>query len=548
MARPARSMMQTSLMDEHDLSQIESLTMFLSDKVDEDPEKAAGIITAIVGQAFGEPPVLTSFTEAAVLTNAGSVLINSGARTGNGKDLATGEMWMQAVVDSGFLNDEERESAALYNLANSRLALTDIAYSEALAGKDYEERIRAVAKHRISDKDRLRRARVELTRAAALTAHPRQKGMRLCNLANALDHSGRWVEAYDAYVRALDADRENGAAAGNAAVLIERAIANGWDFDGHLCSLYDHYLRLAKANRAVTVAVAGERAAAKYDAMEMLGSDEPVFEPPHEDEYRDWVTRHRLALIAALEGTGRQSGDGRWDAIGLTSVTDVRSSSMAPRIFSILNVLKGDFLVARRLAFEAEKVLDETGGWHLHDSDTGTYTDTLQYEVHGEAVSKLVLAHRAALDVLDKTAVAVNDHLEVGDDPTKVWFRKFWFEDRQCTRLREALVAHDGLSTAVLSLAELALDMARGGMYEHAQDVRNAGTHRFITVHQGMSDIESNLTMQAITLPGMREACHQSLAVARAAFIYLVALLAVHESRRGQPGEAIVPIVLPDAI
>lgn len=281
--------------------------------------------------------------------------------------------------------------------------------------------------------------------------------------------------------------------------------------------------------------------------MEMLGSYEPVFEPPHNDAYRDWVARHRLALIAALEGTGRQAGDRRWDAIGLTTVSDVSSSSIAPRIFSILNVLKGDFLVARRLAFEAEQVLDETGGWHLHDSDTGTYTDTLQYEVHGEAASKLVLAHRAALDVLDKTAVAVNDHLEVGDDPTKVGFRKFWFEDKQCTRLREALVKHDGLSTAVLSMAELALDMARGGMYEHAQDVRNAGTHRFIIIHQGMSEVESNLTMQAITLSGMRQACHQSLTVARAAFIYLVALFAVHESRKGQSGKISVPLVLPDA-
>ncbi|MGX7698282.1 LA2681 family HEPN domain-containing protein [Gordonia polyisoprenivorans] len=536
-------------MDKDVLTHVDGLTIFLSDKVDEDPEKAAGIITAIVSETFGEPPVLTSFTEAAVLTNAGSVLINAGSRTGNEENLATGELWMQTIVDSGLLNDAEKESAALYNLANSRLALTDIAYSRALGGEDREDQIRATAQQRIRDKDRLRLARVELARAAGLTSNLRAKGMRLCNLANALDHSGRWVEAYDAYVRALDGDPENGAAAGNAAVLIERAIGNGWDFDGHLCSLYDHYLGMAKANRAVTVSVAGEHAARKYDAMEMLGSDEPVFESRHEDIYRDWVARHRLALIAALEGTGNQSENGRWDAIGLASVTDISSSSGAvPRIFSILNVLKGDFLVARRLAFEAEQVLDETGGWHLHDSDTGTYADTLQYEVHGEAVSKLVLAHRAALDVLDKTAVAVNDHLDVGDDPTKVWFRKFWFQDKECTRFREALVERSGMSTAILAMAELALDMTKGGMYEHAQDVRNAGTHRFILVHHGMAEVESTATLQAITLAGMREACHQSLTVARAAFIYLVALLAMHESRKERQGEKGASLDLPDAL
>lgn len=540
--------METFGMDEDVLKQIEGLAMFLFEKTDENPDKAAGMIIAVVEENFGAPPVPSSFMEAAVLTNAGSVLINAGSRTDNETALSMGELWMRSVVDSGFLDDTDREGAALYNLANSRIALTDISYTQAQRGADHKERTQAVAEQRIVDKDRLRLARVELTRAEQLTPEPRSKGMQLCNLANVLDHSGRWVEAYDAYVRALHADPENGAAAGNAAVLIQRAIGNGWDFDGHLCSLYDHYLTQAKANRTVTLAVAGERAARKYDAMELLGSDEPVFDPPHEDPYRDWVAHHRLALIAALEGTGHQSEDGRWDALGLTSVTNTFSSLVAPRIFSILNVLKSDFLVARRMAFEAEQVLDETGGWHLHDSDTGTYTDTLQYEVHGEAASKLVLAHRAALDVLDKTAVAVNDHLDLGDDPRKVWFRRFWFDDKACTRLREDIVKHDGLSTGVLAMAELAVDMSPGGMYEHAQDVRNAGTHRFILVHQGLADVESNLTMQGMTLEAMREACHQSLTVARAAFIYLVALLGVYESRKATEGALPVPLVLPDAL
>ena len=51
----------------------------------------------------------------------------------------------------------------------------------------------------------------------------------------------------------------DGNAAGNAAVLIERVIGAGWDFEGHMCSLHDHYLTLAKANRESTVRVAGER-------------------------------------------------------------------------------------------------------------------------------------------------------------------------------------------------------------------------------------------------------------------------------------------------
>ena len=266
-----------------------------------------------------------------------------------------------------------------------------------------------------------------------------------------------------------------------------------------------------------------------------------------DDPYRSWITRHRLALAAALEGLGSSDHDSRWDTIALNSVTTSKNVTAPPAIFAILNVLKADFLVARRLAFEAEEIIVETGGWAQHQSDPGVYTDTLDYAVYGEVSSKLVLAHRAALDVLDKTAVAVNEHLQIGDDPRRISFRKFWFDDRACTQLRSAVMRHEKLANAVLSMAELALDMTPGGLYGHAQDVRNAGTHRFAAIHLGVAEIESTPTMQAITLDAMRETCLQSLTVARAAFIYLVELLRVLEASKASSGGFTIPLFLPDS-
>lgn len=535
-------------MDQGTLRAVEGATIFLYDKVDEDAEQVLAMITAIVDEAFGDRPRLTDVPQAATLMNAAGVLINAADRLSDSDALQIGEAWMTCVVESGLLKGTRFESAAIYNLANSRLGITDLNVARAWHEADEPQRVTACAERRLADHERLRQARQELDVAASLTDDARERGMRLCNLANTLDHSGRWVEAYDAYARALQADPHNGNAAGNAAVLIEKVIGAGWDFEGHLCSLYDHYLRLAQANRAGTVDVAGEGAARRFDAMELLGSDEPLAAPRDEDDpYEAWVSKHRLALVAALEGIGFSEYAGRWDTITLRSVTETSDSHDPPTIFAILNVLKADYLVARRLAFEADQLIEETGCWAQHGEDPGVYTETLNYSVYGEVSSKLVLAHRAALDVLDKTAVAVNEHLQVGDDPRKVSFRRFWFDDKKCTKLRSTLMQHEGLATAILSMAELAIDMAPGSLYGHAQDVRNAGTHRFVLVHHGMKDVESTATMQAMTLAGMRETCHQSLTVARAAFLYLVALLEVFEARRARADGRTVPLYLPTA-
>ncbi|MVU81346.1 hypothetical protein GPX89_29400 [Nocardia sp. ET3-3] len=525
-------------MDRDKLRAVEGLTIFLDGKIDEDATKALVIMTAIVLDAFGDSPQPTTLEEAAILMNAAGVLINAGVRASDIEALGSGEEWMTRIVKSGLLIDTRFESAAIYNLANSRLAIAEFEIDPVQGDARDSSHTVTYAQQRFDARERLRLARIELDSAAALADGGRDRGMRLCNLANTLDHSGRWIEAYDAYVRALKADPENGNAAGNAAVLISRAIGAGWDFEGHLCSLYDHYLAMAKANRAGTVAVAGEPAAQRFDEMDLLGTDHPVHDPiMSADPYGQWIIRHRLALVAALEGLGSNGHTGRWDTIGLRSAAAPAPAARPLVIFRILNVLKADYLVARRLAFEADQLVEQDGGRTQHSEDPGVYTDTLDQAVHGEVSAKLVLAHRAALDVLDKTAVAVNEHLQIGDDPRKVWFRRFWFEDKNCTQLRASLISNERLIMPVLAMAELAIDMAEGSLYGHAQDVRNAGTHRFVFVHLGMQDIPTTATMRAMTLDAMRETCHQALTVARAAFLYLVALLDVFEASKATTDE-----------
>lgn len=516
--------------------------------VDDDAHAVQRDAREFVVSTFGDPPQLTDPIEAILLMNAAGAQINAASRLSDIEGLTSGEAWMTAVRNSGLLVHTDHLSNMLYNLANSRIEIADLLLSDAARACTDEDRMSAAVRSRWEQRDRLVDARFELSAAAALSDSLAARSASLCNLANTFDHSGRWIEAYDAYVRALEADPTNGNAAGNAAVLIGQAVSNGWDFEGHLCSLHDRYLALAKEHRDRTVAVAGEAAARRFDDIELLGSDEPQqVGPDPQDPYQVWITENRLALVAALEGLGHSVSAGRWDTVTLRSVVVTSHSDRTPPIFDILNVLKADYLVARRLAFEAVTMLEDTaGGWEQHPCDPGVYAETLNYTVPGEASSKLVLAHRAALDVLDKTAVAVNEHLLVGDDPTKVMFRRFWFE-KDGKQLRSALLAFDGLQMAVLSMAELALDMQSRGIYGHAQEVRNAGTHRFVLLHHGIRELDTTVTTKTLTVEAMVMTVLEALTVARAAYLYLVAMMEAHESLSSGTASLITSIPLHDA-
>lgn len=522
----------TVWMDEDVLSRLDRLAEFLAHKIDDDPERAAVVMVQAVFDELGDgQPEIHSLPTAITFMNIASVVVNAASRMSDVELLELGEAWMTSATLSDPLLSSPHAARARYNLANSQLATLNARIAlEVGAGHEAS----TMAGLRWDQRDQLRRVRSGFAAAAALDDSGRTKGMALCNLANTLDQSGRWIEAYDAYVRALKADPTNGNAAGNAAVLIERAIQRGWDFEGHLCSLYDHYLTMAKDNRERTVEVAGEGAAERFDRMELLGSHEPLEQSdPRNDKYQEWVVEHRLALAASLEGVGVSDHEARWDTASVRQVTTPATQEAVPTIFSLINLLKADFLVARRLTYDTrEKIRATDDGWQQDPSDPGVYVDTADYAMPGTLASSLVLAHRAAIDMLDKTAVAMNEHLGIGDDPQYVTFRRFWTKTVKggSIVLRPELIEKPHLSFATLALAELAHDMVEEGMYAHAQEVRHAGTHRFVLLHHGTRDLKSTGTTQTLTLDHMIETTMQALSVARAAFLYLVSAIDTDES------------------
>ncbi|UUI61672.1 LA2681 family HEPN domain-containing protein [Aeromonas salmonicida] len=147
------------------------------------------------------------------------------------------------------------------------------------------------------------------------------------------------------------------------------------------------------------------------------------------------------------------------------------------------------FILARDLLWRA---LDENS-WPT----TGRFGDTLDYATYGPDASALILAHRTALDLLDKIAVVANHYFEIGIPPDKVYFGKLWRGDlNKTTNIRplnekvERVIR--GGTQALYGLVELAEDYDNSlGILRSQKDLRNAGTHRFVVLHDFGDTIQS---------------------------------------------------------
>ncbi|WP_157780419.1 LA2681 family HEPN domain-containing protein [Leifsonia xyli] len=370
-----------------------------------------------------------------------------------------------------------------------------------------------------------------------------RRSLALCNLANILDESGRWVEAYEAYADALEEYPNNGNAAGNIAELIKRRLATGRGPGGHYAAVFNKYVDLAKRLRPHTVQIAGELTAQRWDALQPIdthGHDEHPGDTS--DPYQKWIRANRLALSEAIEGLG--SDNPRWDDASPPAIRMIDGQSV-PTVFAALNVLKAEFLAARALAFEGqEKLLRHI--FKQDPDDTGTYTNTLDYSIYGQPAAQLILAQRAALDVLDKIAVTADLHFETRMPPSDIWFRSYWF-DKGSGVLRPKLPrSHAPLPVgAAIALAELSFDVDREGLYAEALALRNAGTHRLVRVNLiepgGVSDDSQN----TIGLFELVDGCVQTLQVIRSAYLYLLDLIAEGQRAVSSDSEKRIEIPLP---
>lgn len=369
-----------------------------------------------------------------------------------------------------------------------------------------------------------REARCIYKEVAKDTEEAKLAAQALTNLGNELDQGFRWVEAYDSWVEALNADSAIQVAALSTARMLLRRIKQ---FPSHPSSLHrvaGYYCRLATRGACSIEQIAGAGAARMARSLPTFRSrwrPRKLFEI--KDPFGKFVALQRLALVGTIEGLDLRKA--RWDDVYISGVSEKFDSGPGvPPVFAMINQLKADYCAARWALYTAENGLLK---------ETSVYGDTLDYAVYGLKPSLIVLAQRSSLDVLDRVAVCANEYFRIGDQPRQIWFQKFWREDSGAGLWRPVWKEElDAWNPGLIALGDLASDLSQGGLLWDKHQLRNTGTHRFCVLHDlGKTPSRVSSAVEHYSLREFSLETVLSLRIARSAILYLIDAIAWRERR-----------------
>ncbi|GGI53215.1 LA2681 family HEPN domain-containing protein [Oxalicibacterium solurbis] len=364
------------------------------------------------------------------------------------------------------------------------------------------------------------------------------------NLANQFSASYRLGEAHDARLVALEMDPSNGVAA----IGIARELL--WLYKQGNCS----EVTLTEAAMMAKVATQHYDQVVQYAGVQFakeISEFAGRFENPpprvaHEDDFVYWVERERLTLAPSVELVDPSLGKMDWLMLPGILERQKNSGGAPPPIFAMFNSLKSDFILARDLAWCAT----QEGVWPT----TGRFSDTLDYANYGPDSSALILAHRTSLDLLDKVAVTANHYFEFGENPRDVTFGNLWRGKPDVNGIRPLSEPIRktilGGVTALYGLVELAEDYDNStGILRSQKNLRNAGTHRFVVLHD-LGDPDNSRKAPEIErhrLEEFRKEMLKALRIARSAIQMLTLSITQHEKGLTERIEGVIgSMVVPD--
>ncbi|TAL98641.1 MAG: hypothetical protein EPN73_01565 [Paraburkholderia sp.] len=371
----------------------------------------------------------------------------------------------------------------------------------------------------------------------------------LTNLAGALSHCGRFVEASAVWTEALRKNPKFWMARGNrGSSLMDYARAHN---DGPHEPIFMWFAHreleqmLSDMDEEPTLGDQGLRShfASKIDHIERHYKLEAIDEAFSldasgsnlnvGDEYRHWCLFSGLYLntlndIAPIELATH-------DDLDLPSM--VTKLGKAPVVVGFFNQLKQEFVSARWLYFEAVNS-DE-----VHDSDLGVYLyNTLDYPAYGLAVEKLKISFRMAYSILDKIAYFLNQYLDLGIAKNKVSFRGIWKEEKSSTVRPEFNASKNwplrGLYWLSKDLFEPEFADVTDPDAQGLSKLRNHLEHKYVKVQSfaipnpDTSDMWFDDFAYSLTIDELERRTLRLLRLVRAALIYLILGMHAEERRR----------------
>ena len=353
------------------------------------------------------------------------------------------------------------------------------------------------------------------------------------NLGNDLHITGRHIEAYDCFLRALP----HPVAAGWAAEALNHSAEFNPRIASSLRGRAGELASIAQQGASVVATVVGDAAVEYFANLPTSTERQRDLDFAERSDYERFVEEHRLHLSIAADGVDPAN----WDHLPLPTyrVAIEEAEARSPELLAMFNVCKSDLLLARRLVFDGLAVADF--------ADAELYGDTLDYARYGQQVSKLTLGLRSALDVLDKVATAFNHHFSVGLNPKIVSFGTIWRDAEKGNELRPVVrnEIHVG-NMGVLALVELSTDLYENGWLSKRRQLRNVATHHFVVGHDMMSQpIRSSPATTHLRVDDLGKSAISAVRLGRSALCYLAEAIRRYEDRN-RPGVPLaVPIIYP---
>lgn len=384
------------------------------------------------------------------------------------------------------------------------------------------------------------------------------------NLANALSHVGRPVEAIEHWTAVLAEHSRFAMALGNRARGLEHYARSLYD-PGHKRIL------IAEAHTGYRAAVApdafwdsGLRAdvadqyARSADALARaanIASIKAKFDPnkgnlgdtKEERRYRRWALDQRLFLNPLNDA-------GAWpiaahDCFHLPSHTYAIDEE--PRFVQFYDLLKSELVGARVLYFEAltsqEVPFSDKGVLHFDSFDSARY---------GIRLEKLKASYRVAYSLFDKMALFINDYFRLQQQVQEVSFRRIFYERPKKAAPRVLAATFSGRKNWPLrGLFSLSKDIFDPDFKETAapdsqmlDNLRNAAEHRFLSLHEYLLEDRTIGAHFKVTISAFEDKTLRILKLARAALIYLSLAVRQEELLRkeassGDPNKLVATVV-----
>ncbi len=252
------------------------------------------------------------------------------------------------------------------------------------------------------------------------------------NLANALNHVGRFVEAIESWDGVIQELPKHAMAIGNRGHCLSWYARYLYD-QGHQLLFYNesyHQIKMAlnigvedHATEGMTNWLGTLNSINDWDEFEFTPPDESRGRSKAERTYRTWCIDNRLFLNPLNDIFDKDFVAN--DILTFPSIViPVESNELIlPEVYGIYNQLKQEYVSTRYIIFEA--IEESERKLHFSDKRVMLY-DMLDFRKYRLWIEKLKMAFLSAYTIFDKIAYLVNEHWELSVKVHRVQFNTVW--------------------------------------------------------------------------------------------------------------------------